>query len=1081
MTKSVAFFALVALLAASPAAAEPLWGAVTVVGQASFVPGWEHDDFGPTPAVMAYELDEAGVTAILAGSCDWNSVESVPPVGGVPQYNWASVDATIDPFMSMDGVTLISGVYLVPPSWLTYGTTEYWQHADRYLRDLIRHLLAKGVDHFIFENEPNMLARPDWADFYMQKLSFAYPIIKAEAPGGVVIAGNLSERAAYGISSSHWWQLFARGFGSCTDVVGDHPYTNYEYTAIDIQELVYLHQIMDTFGVGSKKIFCGEGWGPKREVPGGERKNPWADPWHSEVNSLRNFLTVGHDRLTSWADGFNPNWLYGALFFMANDNWAALHWRDRALPHYDQYGVQDGYTIDGYFVGWNIDPTFTAGGLMTYQGIGKAELLARFPGDRIAVANGGFEHWQESSFDGVATWWSPRTDPPTAGAFDVDDGAYAQGRRSQKVYNPSNRSEHVWYMTPSSSVTAGTSYTVQVWIKTDGVVKYGGHGAALHLQFYTNSLSPVGSETWAGSYSGTHDWTKTEATVVAPSGAQRLHVACYLDYATGTAWFDDVRVAGSARPLRPTATITGAVTGPGGLPVAGARVETDYGRAAALTDASGAYTMTNVRSGFAYTVKASKIWYASDRVFDVAPAAGGTAVVNLALGSTVSAGLINPGFESGFTSGVANGWTKYNVNGPEALYYDGTDQVYEGGHSQKVLTQPPYSYYAHDGVYQIVPADILEDYSIRAWARTHYPGSETNPWDNVMARLGVDPLGGTGFALQGSVDQFSFAEWHDFSVWHDQWLQQSFQILAENNNLTVYLDGWLKWSSSLPSPVWFDAVELYGPVSPDRYGAVTGTVRDEFGARVGGATVVCGGRSGQAAADGSYTIWHVAEGVRDVTASADGYQDATAPGESIGPDHTNVVNFVLLEDPGTVVSTSPPGWLRTGWNLVSAPLEADDMSAPAVWDEVLAAGNVLDNALIRYAGVYEVYPAHFTLLELGRGYWLWLDVAVPESVEGVPREADVGVPLRNGWTMFGHPFPDAVPWSACLVTDGVETKSVSQAESAGWVQGLIYFLDGAGYRTVAPGGGGDDTALRPWRGYWMLAELPGLSLIVPTP
>jgi len=67
------------------------------------------------------------------------------------------------------------------------------------------------------------------------------------------------------------------------------------------------------------------------------------------------------------------------------------------------------------------------------------------------------------------------------------------------------------------------------------------------------------------------------------------------------------------------------------------------------------------------------------------------------------------------------------------------------------------------------------------------------------------------------------------------------------------------------------------------------------------------------------------------------------------------------------------------------------------------------------------------------------------------------------------------------VTDGVETKSVSQAESAGWVQGLIYFLDGAGYRTVAPGGGGDDTALRPWRGYWMLAELPGLSLIVPTP
>lgn len=184
----------------------------------------------------------------------------------------------------------------------------------------------------------------------------------------------------------------------------------------------------------------------------------------------------------------------------------------------------------------------------------------------------------------------------------------------------------------------------------------------------------------------------------------------------------------------------------------------------------------------------------------------------------------------------------------------------------------------------------------------------------------------------------------------------------------------------------------------------------------------------------------------------------------------------------TMTSTSPPGWLRDGWNLVSVPLDPEDGEASAVWDENIAAGNTLTNNMYSYSPStgYRIYPSGFTTVSPGEGYWLYLASAVDESVTGERIWQDFTIPLQQGWNLIGCPHESAVWWPGCTVSDGAETKTIAEADAAGWIQGTAYFYDGE-YRTVATDGSGDDYALRPWRGYWLLANQAGLELTVPAP
>jgi len=185
----------------------------------------------------------------------------------------------------------------------------------------------------------------------------------------------------------------------------------------------------------------------------------------------------------------------------------------------------------------------------------------------------------------------------------------------------------------------------------------------------------------------------------------------------------------------------------------------------------------------------------------------------------------------------------------------------------------------------------------------------------------------------------------------------------------------------------------------------------------------------------------------------------------------------------TITEASPPGWLHNGWNLVSVPVEPSDPEASAVFDDNVAAGNTLSGNLYSYSpGVgYGMYPGGFTAVEPGAGYWLYLSSATTESLTGEKIYDTFEIPLGSGWNLVGHPHEAAVTWAACSVSDGSTVKSVPDAEAAGWIDPAVYYYSGGAYASLRSDGTGDDDSLRPWYGYWLLANQADLTLIVPAP
>ena len=181
------------------------------------------------------------------------------------------------------------------------------------------------------------------------------------------------------------------------------------------------------------------------------------------------------------------------------------------------------------------------------------------------------------------------------------------------------------------------------------------------------------------------------------------------------------------------------------------------------------------------------------------------------------------------------------------------------------------------------------------------------------------------------------------------------------------------------------------------------------------------------------------------------------------------------------VAASLSGTLNGGWNLFSIPLDPASPSAPAVLSGLITGGNKLSNNLMRYdpAGGYQLYPRDFTTIEAGRAYWLRLDASGTTSFAGTSRPDVTALTLAQGWSLVGAPRTWPVSISGLQVKKGTDSPAYwSTAVANGWVGDTLYYYDGSAYKT-AKQSGGNDSFLRPWRGYWLKANLADLSLLVP--
>jgi peroxiredoxin len=111
-------------------------------------------------------------------------------------------------------------------------------------------------------------------------------------------------------------------------------------------------------------------------------------------------------------------------------------------------------------------------------------------------------------------------------------------------------------------------------------------------------------------------------------------------------------------------------------------------------------------------------------------------------------------------------------------------------------------------------------------------------------------------------------------------------------------------------------------------------------------------------------------------------------------------------------------------------------------------------------------------VRLRRGWNLWTI-----TIDPLDSEQDPAIPLREGWNTFGYSSPEPFAWASAMVSDGGESKTLDEAEKAGWLQATVYYFDNKTNLTgFVPG---DDDSLRTNKAYWLFAKQDNLTLVLP--
>ena len=151
--------------------------------------------------------------------------------------------------------------------------------------------------------------------------------------------------------------------------------------------------------------------------------------------------------------------------------------------------------------------------------------------DRSLLENGSFETP------------AARTPPGWRGSFDdrcrLDDTVAIDGERSLRMARPGGMTTELVTYTGGRVLASG-------WVKTDSVERgeQPWHKAAIQVISYNADRKPVG-HTDLALVDGTQDWTHYEGDVIYSRSVAFVAVQCHIwgPRTTGTAWFDDVKLA----------------------------------------------------------------------------------------------------------------------------------------------------------------------------------------------------------------------------------------------------------------------------------------------------------------------------------------------------------------------------------------------------------------------------------------------------------------------------------------------------------------------------------------------------------
>lgn len=203
--------------------------------------------------------------------------------------------------------------------------------------------------------------------------------------------------------------------------------------------------------------------------------------------------------------------------------------------------------------------------------------------------------------------------------------------------------------------------------------------------------------------------------------------------------------------------------------------------------------------------------------------------------------------------------------------------------------------------------------------------------------------------------------------------------------------------------------------------------------------------------------------------------------------------YLLSVSPERTMSVLGPSYTVNGLDMISIPIQ------PLSTFPDGALGPVPAFALAKWLPtkldykLYSLLPGirtdyDFPGIAPGQSYWIKTLVSKTIAPTGslIDPYSDYVVTLGVGWNQVGCPFTVEVPWSNLRVRRTINgvTSEVSLATAAGngWIKeyGWTYDTGLRNYKLVDATRSGAERAMRPWRGYWMKANMY-CQLVIPGP
>ncbi len=183
--------------------------------------------------------------------------------------------------------------------------------------------------------------------------------------------------------------------------------------------------------------------------------------------------------------------------------------------------------------------------------------------------------------------------------------------------------------------------------------------------------------------------------------------------------------------------------------------------------------------------------------------------------------------------------------------------------------------------------------------------------------------------------------------------------------------------------------------------------------------------------------------------------------------------------PQTSTTAGATPSIPVGLQLIALPVASEEPDARRVlnFDTDRLAAFVPGTGYVRY-------PT--TPLQVGRGYWIQVPATHTPSIRGEVADdtQPYTVPLQQGWNLIGNPWLENLMWnlSAISVELGGQTRSLAEAQAAGWVEDYAWGWDGTKYALVYDASivPGVSSQLQAWKGYWFYAHQP-CNLVLPPP